>query len=76
MNEGLGTAALNFSVNVTTALPEAPLKVTAGIEESYIFLSWTPPASTGGSPILAYNIYCGHTSGKENYLASEVILSF
>jgi hypothetical protein len=44
---------------VMMTLPLAPQNVTALAGDSQIALSWTAPASDGGSPIVAYSIFYG-----------------
>jgi hypothetical protein len=48
--------------------PSAPLSLTASVGKG-ISLSWTAP-SNGGSPITAYRIYQGTSSGGETFLVS------
>jgi hypothetical protein len=51
--------------------PSAPQNLTAAAAKGKgIQLSWSAPASNGGSPITGYNIYRGTTSGGEALLAS------
>ncbi|MBS2025330.1 MAG: fibronectin type III domain-containing protein, partial [Deltaproteobacteria bacterium] len=74
-----GISALNAAGTgtvreVTTALadpPDAPTAVTiAGREPKGMKLSWTAPASNGGSPIIAYTVY-QKASTDTSYTASS-----
>jgi PKD repeat protein len=58
------------TVVISAVVPSAPgiLVATAATDE--VLLSWTPPASNGGSAITNYTIYRGTTSGGETVLAT------
>ena len=52
-------------------MPTAPRNVTAQPHQTRgIVLSWTAPASTGGSAITGYRIYRATTSGAETLLTT------
>ena len=53
---------------VTT--PSAPQTLTAVGGDSQVSLSWSAPASNGGSAVTAYKIYRSTVSGSETLLAS------
>ncbi|TET91933.1 MAG: hypothetical protein E3J35_00260 [Methanomassiliicoccales archaeon] len=58
-------------MNPLVVLPTVPsepqnLQATAGTQQ--ISLSWSQPASDGGSPVTNYRIYRGNTSGGEAFL--------
>ncbi len=56
--EGAGIASL--TVNATPAtIPGQPLNIQAKGVESAVELSWSVPASNGGSPLSSYRIYRG-----------------
>ena len=59
----IGTSAAS---NETSAMPQgppgAPTAVTEVAGNGSVTITWTAPTSTGGSPILGYNVYCDTTS--------------
>lgn len=64
---GVGEGALSAESSATPAptVPSAPrnLVVTAG--NGMISLTWTPPATNGGDPILNYTVHLGSAPGEE-----------
>jgi len=48
--------------------PSAPQNLQATPGQASISLSWQAPASDGGMPVTAYNLYRGTTSGGESYI--------
>jgi hypothetical protein len=46
--------------------PSAPLTLTASSGNTTAALSWSVPASNGGSPITGYNLYRGTAAGAES----------
>ena len=50
------------------ATPTAPQNFTATAGPALVMLSWTAPASNGGSPITNYKIYRGMSAGDEMLL--------
>jgi hypothetical protein len=58
------TAGVNFNVDGATLLPggaeisppTAPTAVTAVAGRGSAIVSWTPPAQTGGGPLLSYTV--------------------
>ena len=46
-----------YAVGKTPPSPPTDIAVVEG--DSFLNLSWAPPRSDGGSPLLRYNVYCG-----------------
>ena len=67
----VGESSPSNEVSATPAtLPGAPSGFTATPGNTQVALSWTAPASNGGSAITSYNIYEGTSSGGETLLQS------
>ena len=49
----------------TPTPPSAPQSLTATAGNGSVQLSWSAPSSTGGAPIIYYNIYRGTSAGAE-----------
>jgi YVTN family beta-propeller protein len=60
---GTGAAATTSAVTPAT-LPGAPTAVAAAPGDSRLVVSFSPPASDGGSPILSYVAKCGTQSAS------------
>jgi hypothetical protein len=59
------SASSNEASATPSTVPGRPLSlaIRAGNRSATVF--WSPPASTGGSPITGYDVYVGTTSGGE-----------
>jgi hypothetical protein len=70
---GVATLLAGFAGAAPAALAapstvaSAPTGLTATPGDTTVALSWTAPASNGGSPVTGYNVYQGTTAGGENY---------
>jgi hypothetical protein len=66
----VGTSAPSGEASATpqavTTAPSAPQGLTATGGNTSVGLSWSVPASNGGSPVTGYNIYRGTTPGGES----------
>ena len=51
------SATYAISSGTTLGVPGAPTAVTAVATKGYVTVSWTAPASTGGSPIMSYTVW-------------------
>jgi titin len=64
-----GEGPLSPEVNSTPlGLPSAPQNLQVMVGDNYINISWDPPMSTGGTPVINYSIYKGIISGSETFL--------
>jgi hypothetical protein len=67
----VGESVLSTEASATPAtLPGAPGGLTATAGSGQVSLSWSAPASNGGSGITAYNVYRSTTSGAESLLTT------
>ena len=60
---------------LNTLYPGIPSGLTATPGNAQVSLSWTAPASNGGSPITSYDVYEGTSSGGENYSATPACIA-
>ncbi|MHB8512297.1 MAG: RCC1 domain-containing protein [Actinomycetota bacterium] len=66
-----GESALSSETSAVPAtVASAPQNLTATAQTNSVALSWSAPASNGGSAITGYNVYRGLSSGSETLLAS------
>jgi len=63
--EGLNSTEVSATPATT---PSEPLSIVATAGNGQVTITWTAPASDGGSPITKYTIYKGTTSGGETLL--------
>jgi murein DD-endopeptidase MepM/ murein hydrolase activator NlpD len=68
---GAGPASVVSNAVVPQSVPGPPQKVTAAPGNQSVTVSWTPPASNGGSPITAYKV----TSGAINQTVAGNVTS-
>jgi hypothetical protein len=59
------TVSANLSITVSATVPGAPTALGAVAGNTQVVLSWTAPASNGGSAITGYNVFEGTSSGGE-----------
>lgn len=59
----VGKVAVSNTVSATPmTVPGAPAGLTATAGNAQVTLSWTSPASDGGTPVTGYNLYAGTTA--------------
>ncbi len=71
VGDSLPSGSVNASPVAPATVPGAPTGLAAtALRPSGIRLTWSAPASSGGSPILGYRIYRSTSSGAEVLLAT------
>jgi len=75
---GVGEGPRSAEVAATPALlPSAPQNLQAMAGNGLVSLTWQPPASNGGAPIVGYTVYRGTSPGGAAFLATVgAILSY
>ncbi len=63
-NEGAGSSPTTKSLTVTSNQPSAPVNFRLTATGGKASLTWSPPSSSGGSPIIRYRIYRGTSSSQ------------
>jgi predicted phage tail protein len=66
VSEGPASAEASATVTMPPAEPGPPTGLTAASGGGRVRLSWTAPASNGGSPVTGYIIYQGTSPGGES----------
>jgi fibronectin type 3 domain-containing protein len=62
---GTSPPSTEASATPHATVPSAPLGVTASAGNAAVTVSWSAPASNGGSPVTGYNVYRGTSPGGE-----------
>jgi fibronectin type 3 domain-containing protein len=63
---GMSPQSGEASATPQATAPSAPLALVAGAGNALVNVSWSAPASNGGSPITGYNVYRGTSPGAES----------
>lgn len=73
----LAAASWSFSIETLPSnIPSEPKNLQTYVGDSFLNLSWNPPISDGGSPIINYIIYRGEGPGEETFLAEIQNVSY
>ncbi|XP_045567527.1 ephrin type-A receptor 6, partial [Salmo salar] len=78
-DKGFYRAAKDPSTVACTRAPSAPRNLISLINETALFLTWSPPSDSGGRMDLTYNIMCqrcGASGGEEDCEPCESDLGF
>ncbi|MDD1755571.1 MAG: fibronectin type III domain-containing protein, partial [Methanomassiliicoccales archaeon] len=67
---GEGSSSAVVSATTTCTVPGQPSNLLAAGSSDRIHLSWSAPASNGGSAVTGYNIYRGSSSGQLSLLTT------
>ncbi|MEM4308888.1 MAG: NosD domain-containing protein [Thermoplasmata archaeon] len=59
-----GSAEVSLTIFSTSGTPSAPTNLLATAGDQQVTLTWQQPSNDGGSPITAYKVYWGTTSGS------------
>ena len=70
VGEGPQSNELSGTPSSGATIPGAANLTTAAAGDGTVALSWSAPASTGGSPITNYKVYSGTTAGGETLLTT------
>jgi fibronectin type 3 domain-containing protein len=65
-----GTASFTGAPPASPTVPGSPQSLQAGAGDAKVTLSWTAPASNGGSAVSSYNVYRSTVAGAETLLGS------
>jgi fibronectin type 3 domain-containing protein len=67
---GVNSSSVSATPMQTPVPPDAPMGLQAMASDGKITLTWQAPSQIGTSPITAYKVYRGTSSGAETYLDS------
>jgi fibronectin type 3 domain-containing protein len=70
LGDGTASAELSATPVAPATAPGAPALSSATAGNANVTLSWSAPASDGGSPVTGYKVYRGTASGGETLLAT------
>ncbi|MBI5001400.1 MAG: VCBS repeat-containing protein [Euryarchaeota archaeon] len=78
-NNSVGESSLSSEtvVNVPPVSPSPPLNVTGTSNGLQAHITWSPPSSDGGSPVIKYKIYRGLKTGlSDNFTILGNVLNY
>jgi predicted phage tail protein len=66
IGEGAASSESSATPTASATAPDAPIALSATPGDGLVALSWSAPASDGGSAITGYNVYVGTSPGGES----------
>jgi len=65
------------SVTAASTLPDPPTRITAtAVSATAVYLTWMPPANTGGLSITKYEVYRSSIAGAEFYIGDSTTTNY